>query len=43
VGGKEGERTIAPDVNALASESSFITIFTHGNNIGVTHDVNPRR
>ena len=34
--------TIAPVVNALASASSFIIMFTHGNKIGVTAEVNPR-
>lgn len=34
--------TIAPVVNALASASSFIMMFTQGNKIGVTAEVNPR-
>lgn len=34
--------TIAPDVNALASASSFIIMFTQGNKIGVTAEVSPR-
>lgn len=34
--------TIAPDVNALASASSFIIMLTQGNKIGVTAEVNPR-
>jgi hypothetical protein len=39
----KGRHTIAPDVNALASESSRMTMFTHGKRIGVTHEVKPRR
>tara|TARA_R110002060_G_scaffold23515_1_gene31882 strand:- start:1769 stop:1900 length:132 start_codon:yes stop_codon:yes gene_type:complete len=34
---------MAPVTKALASASSFMMIFTHGNRIGVTAEVNPRR
>jgi hypothetical protein len=35
--------TMAPVVKALASLSSFMMTLTHGNRMGVTADVQPRR